>query len=496
MRLARFGPVDSRRALIVTAVVVAILKCIEVAIDSQVLLHYDSATYIRNGIGLEFNPTRSYVYGWLVGIVSLPFHSLRAMIAAQAVMGGLTAWVLAYTLMRFFCIRYWLAMGAAIVFALDPVQISLEHFILPEATAMLATAIFFVFALNYLDNPRLLLLIGLSLVGTGLVSLRIVYIPVVLAMAFIIPILAWVSIPAKWRHVAYVGLALVVSCGSTLAFHAGYRYGTGLLAHREPAYEYYSGLFLLATTSPIVRASDTSDARVARIVESQNHTRYPLTFDVRVNQLWSAEGLVTRLLNGFAGDERAANSAAESLARNAISRDPLGFLKLGWQTYAGYFSGLAGLGGHLEWILKTNMVHTFDTVTLSRVFVEYASKANNQSSLSLRYLLVARWWHEFLLASPYLLGTALLLQPANSRGVALLLIWNCLLLTATCFGAVESDVRYLQPFSFTSLAGAAVACEAIARKRRQTVNRESDLSASSIVSVNSRSVSRPPNFSK
>ena len=267
-----FGRFETRQALILAALLIAILKCLEVAIDSQVLLHYDSGTYIRNGLGLEFNPTRCYVYGDLVSLIALPFHSLRAVIAAQAAMGGSTACLLAYALIRFLCVRYWLAIGAGILFALDPVQISLEHFILPEAAAMLATALFLVIGLNYLDNPKLLRLIELSLVGTGLVSLRIVHVPVLLTMAVIVPLLAWFRTGGNAKQLRPLNLALLVSFGSTLAFHAAYKHRTGVLAHREPAYEYSSGLFLVATVSPIVTASDTSDAQIAHIVQSQNHT--------------------------------------------------------------------------------------------------------------------------------------------------------------------------------------------------------------------------------
>jgi hypothetical protein len=260
-------------------------------------------------------------------------------------------------------------------------------------------------------------------------------------------------------------LALVVSGGSALVFHTTYRQLTGALAGREAAYEYQSGFFLLSTASPIISASDAPDTRVAQAVEAQTKSSYPLKFDLRVDQLWSEEGLVARLVTIFGGDARAANSAAAKLARNAVLRDPLGFINLGWRTYTGYYHhALPGLHRHVEWIRHTNMVSVYNAARLSPIFVEYATKSNNETSLTLRYVLAAGWWYQFLLASPFVVGTALLLKPANLRGVALLLLWTCLLLTATCLGAVESDIRYLQPFSFPSLVGAAVLCETVLRR--------------------------------
>jgi hypothetical protein len=61
-----------------------------------------------------------------------------------------------------------------------------------------------------------------------------------------------------------------------------------------------------------------------------------------------------------------------------------------------------------------------------------------------------------------LAGLALWLSPANPKGVALLFVWSCLLLGATCFGAPETPYRYLHPFSFMGLAATAVLFDKLA----------------------------------
>jgi hypothetical protein len=253
-----------REAFATAALLLVVIKSIQFAIDSQALFYYDSGAFILNGLGLAFIPQRSFVYGSLIRAFAVPFHSLRAIVAMQVIMGGLTAWLLTFALVRFLHVRAWIAILAALVFACDPVQIVHEHMVMSETSALLAMAVFLLLALKYLGNTSLLCLVILSFLGVLLVSLRIVYLPVALAAAVLLPVVAYFSCSARqWRLLA---LALVVSCGSTGLFHLGYRYLTGWFAGREPAYHYMTGLFLLATAAPIVESGDSSDVRVAGAV--------------------------------------------------------------------------------------------------------------------------------------------------------------------------------------------------------------------------------------
>jgi hypothetical protein len=464
----RLGPSVIQRAPLATAaVLLALVKSIQFAIDPQVLFFHDSGAFILNGMGLAFLPHRSYVYGALLRLVAVPFHSLRVIVAMQIIMGGLTAWLMAVALVRFMQVRAWIAILAALAFAIDPVQIVHEHLVMSETAALLVMATFLVAALKYLQDPSPRWLVILSFLGVLLVSLRIVYLPAVLAAAVLLPVSAYFSSSARRPRV--LAIALVASCGSAALFHLGYRYLTGWLAGREPAYHYMTGFFLLASVAPIIESGDTGDARVASAIMAQNMSGFPLASRAsRSDQLWAPEGFVARLTTIFGGDEREADQAAQRLARAAIQRNPLGFLKLGLENYLSFWGGVLYVRSSLEWENGSQLPPAANAHEASVIRSVFGVDVSNQHTLrtpSRRYHILARHWSLFLLASPFLAGLALWLGPANPRGTALLLGWNCLLLAATCFGAVSTVYRYLHPFSFTALAAAAILCEILVSRR-------------------------------
>jgi len=455
-----------REALATAALLLMLVKSIQFAIDSQALFYYDSGTFILNGLGLDFIPYRSYVYGGLIRAFAVPFHSLRAIVAMQVIMGGLTAWLLALALVRFLHVRAWIAVLAALVFAFDPVQIVYERMVMSETTALLAMTMFLLAGLKYLRDPSPWWLVILAFLGVLLVSLRFIYLPVVLVAAVLLPLATYFSFSASRRLLA---LAMVVSCGCTVLFQMGYRDLTGWLAGREPAYHYSTGFFLLASIAPIVEAGDSGDVRVAGAVAAQNKSGLPLfNRAVRWRQLWSEEGLVTRLKTVFPGDERAADQAAQGLARAAIQRNPLGFVKLGLLTYLDYWRGIRSLHRSLAQENGAKLppaVNVHDASVISSVFGADVSNQQTLNTPSRQYHILARAWYLFLLTAPFLAGLALWQRPANPKGVALLFFWSCLLLAATCLGGVETAYRYLHPFSFMSLAAAAVLSETLVGRR-------------------------------
>lgn len=455
-----------RAPLLTVALLLAFVKGIQFAIDSQALFYYyDSGSFILNAMGASFIPERSYVYGGLIRAFAVPFHSLRAIVAMQMVMGALTAWLLAFSLMRFLRVRAWIAIPAALVFAFDPVQIVLEHMVMAETSALLAMAVFLLVALKYLADASLKWLVILSLLGAVLVSLRIVYLPVVLAAAVLLPVVAYSSSSPK--RLRLLALALVVSCGSALLFQEGYRHLTGLIAGRDPAYHYTTGFFLLATVAPLVEPGDSSDAGIAGAVAAQNKSGLPLFDpDLRSHQLWNADGLVARIKGIFGGDERQADQAAQTLARTAIERNPLGFLRLALHSYLTYWRGIPSLRDTLpeeDGAKRPATASLRIARVVSSVFGADISNLHALNTPSRRYHLLGREWYLFLLASPFLGLLAWWLSPANPKGVALLFVWSCFLLTATCLGAVQPAYRFLHPLSFTGLAATAVLFERWAR---------------------------------
>jgi hypothetical protein len=321
---------------------------------------------------------------------------------------------------------------------------------------MLAVALFLLVALEYLRRLSPLWLVGVSLLGILLVSLRIVYLPVVLACAVLLPTGAWLTSPR--RIPSALAMGLLVSCGSALLVHVGYQHLTGRLAGREPAYHYRTGDFLVSLVAPLVRPEDAQDARVADAVRDQNLSRVPLSdVDLRTWQMWSPEGFVARLRTAFQGDFAAATRAGDRLARTAIYRDPLGYVRLGMHTYLEYWQELRRVKQILP---KENgsppepVVSESGARMISAVFGVDVSDQHTFYTPSRRYHLLGRYWNVVLLVAPLLAGLAL--WSGRTPGAALLFVWSLLLFTATFLGASEVAYRYLHPFSFTGIAAIAL----------------------------------------
>ena len=458
----------ARRApLLAAAILIVLVKSIQFAIDSQALFDFDSGAFFVNAIRLGFLPHRSYVYAFLIRCFAIPLHRLSAIVAMQTIMGGITAWLLTFALLRFFHVRDWIAILAGLVFAMDPVQVVYDHMVMTENAALLAIALFLVAALEYLRDPRPVWLAIFSFLGIAVVSLRIVYLPVVLAGAVLLPVGAYLSHRSGRPRV--LALALVVSCGFTMLFHVGYRHLTGLLGGREPAYHYMTGFFLVSDIAPMIEPEDGGEARLAGAIAAQDQSRFPLTARTfRVKQLWNPDGFVARLTTIFGGDARAADGAAQRIALAAIRRNPVGFIKLGLLNYRGYWGGIRRLGKNLleDDFGPEPTVLPYDARLISSVFGVDVSNQHTWWTPSRRYHRLGKYWYAFLLGSPFLAGFAMWLSRANRPGVAVLLLWPCLSLTAMCFGAVESQYRYLHSFSFTGLAAAAVLCETLAGRSK------------------------------
>jgi hypothetical protein len=458
----------ARRApLLTAAILIALVKSIEFAIDSQALFDYDSGAFFVNAMRLGFLPHRSYVYAFLIRSFAIPFHWLNAIVAMQMIMAGITAWLLTFALLRFFNVRPWIAIVTGLAFAMDPVQVVYDHMVMTENATLLAIALFLVAALQYLRDPRPVWLAIFSFLGIAVVSLRIAYLPVVLAGAVLLPAGAYLSSPARRPRV--LALALVVSCGFTALFHVGYRHLTGRLGGREPAYHYMTGFFLVAGVAPMIEPEDGGDPRLAGSIVAQDRSRFPLTPRAfRESQLWNPDGFVARLTTIFGGDASAADRAAQRIALAAIRRNPLGFIKLGLLNYRGYWGGIRRLRENQlgDDFGPDPIVVPYDARLISCVFGVDVSNQHTWWTPSRRYHRLGKYWYAFLLGSPFLAGFAMWLSRANRPGVAVLLLWPCLSLTAMCFGADGSPYRYLHSFSFTGLAAAAVLCETLAGRSK------------------------------
>jgi len=418
----------------------------------------DSATYVGSAIHGYVPLDRSFTYGLLIRWIALGFHTLQTLIFAQVIAGAVTAWFVGFALLRFFNVRIAIALGGSIVFALDPLQILHERFVLAEAFAMLLFAGQLLLGLYYLEKPGVRTLLANCIVGIGLVSLRPVYAPIVLFEALLLPLIGWLKpslSTAASKRMKSCALHLIVAIVASVSLHEAYQRIMGRLAGFPPAYQFMDGLFLAASWSPILIPGDAIDAQAAGAIQQQlADLQYPLGDRLkRQAQLWRSGGLVDRLQRAYGGDIAAANSSAKQMSLHALRRDPLGIARLTWSNFKDYLKSPGRLRPEL--LVEQGSDRPLPSSFVNELISAFGLDASNSATtmtLSKRYHLVGVGWYYFLLVLPVLGSIDPWLCTSTHRsGVFLVFGVSALLLLVTCAASTVSSFRLLHSLSFTGV---------------------------------------------
>ena len=445
------------------ALAVLSVKLVWFAIDRAPLFYMgDSAAYAYSAIWGGPLLDRSNSYGWLMWLISVLPGTLTTLVFAQTLAGAATAWILAFCLLRYFKVRPAIAVAAAVVFGVEPLQILHERMVLTESFAMLMLAVYLLFCLSYLARPRALTLIVAAATGVLLLSLRLVYVPVTLLGAVLVPLLGWVMPSGEWaatnrvrRFLGHLTLSVFV----TLGLHQLFKTATGVKANRPPAYQYRSGFFLASTWAPLIEPEDALDPRARRVVEKLlASSAYPLhDIGARVEHLWGEEGLTSEMKKAFGGDADSANAAAQQMSQRTLRRAPLSVVRLTARTYVGYWR-LARVRRMLldEQGTLRGPEQEF-LANLKQWFNLDAGDSAATMTLSKRYHLLGAPWYVVLSVSP-LIGLLCIrwVRREARPGALLLAVFGAMLLIVPCATSVGSAVRFLHPLVFGTLVALAV----------------------------------------
>ena len=468
----------NEQPLLWVALLLLASKALQLVLDHRPLLFPDSGSFITNALKLEFRPERSYVYSWLIRGLCLPLGSLAPLVVVQAVLGGVVASLLAWALIRYLEVRWQIAAAAAFAFAWDPTQVAGEHLVMTEAAAGFVAALFLITALEYLRAPSNIWLIASAILGMFLVGLRLVYLPLVVASALIVPL----APPKLWRNRRRMAVAFAVSAAAVLICQATYQRLIGFLAHREPAYEYRTGFFLAGNLAPLLEEQDAPDPQTAAVLRDSEHRAYGLSdasSAARNFQLWDPNGLVSRLTQAFHGDWLQASSHAEAFALHAVRRNPLGFLRLAYRSWTEYRQFLRR--DTLPALVRIEdgadpAVQPSDERwrIITAHFPQQRRDRATERTLTRRYHAHAWMWCWMQYLAPFLGLAATCVAPARVRlAIGLLTLWSALLIAVTCL-TTPAQVRYLHPLSFTGLAAVAVLAERLLRLARFPVTKALD----------------------
>src|SRR5262245_53185767 len=284
----------------------------------------DSGSYLLTAIYGYIPPDRSFVYGFLIHLFSLPFHSLKPLLLIQA-LAGLLSCIGLFVCLKRFNISDSICFLITFLFSLEPMHMMFQRFVLTESLSMPVFIAYIYVCLSYLKSPHPKSLLLMQLLGLVLISLRMIFLPLVLTNALVIPIFAYTAgYKTIFKH-----LAVNVIC--VLILHGSYCILNGELSKAPPAYSYWDGFFQLSAWAPAITPESAANPQVSKIINEPQKFRLddPLN---RVHHLWNKDGL-TGKIRLAAPNLYTANSWARITALRTLRLNPLGVLKVGGITY-------------------------------------------------------------------------------------------------------------------------------------------------------------------
>jgi hypothetical protein len=438
----------------------------------------DSGSYLLTAIGPWIPPDRSFLYGWLIRLLSVGTHSLIPLVAAQTLAAGMAAMLCTFNLRRYFGVSATLAAAMGILCAVEPLQLLYERYVMTESFSLMIFAAFTTLALGYLKAPSLVRITLVQFLGILLVSFRVSFLPVVELTTLFLPLLA-IGVPSPTRQSIPASSPAeppipvsagtspeasrtlritghwVLSCILFLALHGGYkRLYAGLiqfeLPNAPPAYYYENGFHLLSFVAPIVKPGDFP------IPEKAPQIFHNLAFDLRDyrtrdKQRWLQGGLIANLRSAYP-DPLQANRLADQTAWNAVKRDPLGELYLAGLGFLDYWNldrlrtgMITDRGGDRE--LPPELL-----ALLREHFGLAAETLPHLSTLTNRYFFAAWGWYLALLLLPLPAFLTIWICPREQRPGAILICLFATVQTAVIAAfSMEPTVRFLHAPAWLSM---------------------------------------------
>jgi hypothetical protein len=273
---------------------------------------------------------RSFTYSLLIRGLVWPFDSLWALVWWQTLAGIATALVGWHLLVHRLGTSRKAATLAMCAFSVEPAQLYYERMVLAESMGLLGFALFCAAAAAYVASGRAWWIPLAAVMGLCAATLRLNYVPVVLVISVITPLLRSMGVPRQSpaRVAAHTALALAV----TLALHAGFQQWVALIFNSPPGYIARAGFMQLGLVMPLVTPEHLE--RVGLPQDFASQLRYPIDDpDARMRHQWAPGGFVRALRDRGIPIE----PIARPLARMALLDQPLGLVRLGVHTVGNYF---------------------------------------------------------------------------------------------------------------------------------------------------------------
>jgi hypothetical protein len=428
----------------------------------------DSASYIWTAVSGWIPADRSFTYGYIIHWLCSHGRSLTPLLLCQAILGGLTAIIVAIICRSAFSLSTRFSYFFGLVSAFDPLQLLWERYVMTEVMSLFLYALILLVSFSYLRERRLWQLVAIQILGVALISLRISYLLLIQAESVLLPLIAYFPELKELFRRGFSTLRppfvhLAVSIVLLLLLHSGYKRLNGRLSNREPAYVYVTGFNLLAMWAPALTPGDSPDPRLAELISKGDEFAIK-DAGARGIQLYRKGYLVDRWKRAETS-LGTADVIAKQTALNALRRDPLAVTSLGWNTFLGYWhfdrmrrQAQYELGNvHLPESLRSQLIRFFNFAPPPEKIA-----ARFRSSLQ-KYFLNSQPYYNIVVLAPLFCLGLLLWFPRPS--VFLLFFHSAILLGTSVLFTVTATVRYLQPLSLLMILLVAAACQRLRARR-------------------------------
>ena len=424
----------------------------------------DSGSYLWTALTDWIPEDRSFTYGFLLNRLAVRTHSLTPVVLFQTCISGLSAWILSFCLLRYFRVRFWLAVLWGLACSVEPLQLISERFVLTEAVSTFLFVLYVAGALEYIRSGRLIVLALLQIISVPLISFRMSFLPWMLVSSVLLPLLGpatrtvWRTLWKKLTRAPFIRLGRNVSAWKVIGVHLliavllsqlclyRYRKWNGKLTHRAPVYIHDDGLFLMSFWAPIIKPDDFPIPALRGAIF--DHLKFDLRDPKARNiQRFAPEGVVPRLVAAVdrSNQHYDASALAKRTAINAAKRDPVGLLKLSATTWLEFFdTEYLKSSAELDEGLHHSVPQEFRDEVLTQFHERY--DGSHLDTLTQRWHLAATAWYQFLVLAPAILSLLMIFAGREYLAEWIYLGLAVWLFTAqTVVLAALTVVRYLTP---------------------------------------------------
>ncbi|HEY1769650.1 MAG TPA: hypothetical protein VGG02_05290 [Chthoniobacterales bacterium] len=426
----------------------------------------DSMSYLWTAISGWIPEDRSYFYGYVIRWVALSSASLTPLLLLQAGAGAITSIVCGAICLRVFRLSRAVSYMFGFICSIDPLQLFWERSVMTESVSLVIYAFVVLYSLVYVQSRQISVLVLVQVLSVFAIGFRMSYLVTVQVMAVLLPIVAFFPRDFARLHRSIVSalraaysrkelrqlfLHLIISVGLMFGLQQAYKRANGFLSHREPAYLYGTGLYLLSFWAPALQPEDATDTRLAELIAKGDefHMR---DIDARPGERFSHGGLIDTFLKAE-GDPRKAAEIAKETALRALERNPFAVGWIGAETYLEFWRAGA-IRRYAKMDLGAGYFTPPEAETLARLFHEIVPQGDlNQERRSWSGKYYVRAWPYYLvvLLSPLLLGVIILFQRSGKAYSFVLFFHVTALLGSTMLFSIFPIVRYLQPISFLTI---------------------------------------------